>query len=273
MKLKASKTTPIASLQGPFVSIEDITTQQQSCSVYDPAVPEDAPSVTDSEVSSLSGYESDDLFLTSTSSKVQPREPLQWEFMGLTLWLEYQEFDKDLTRAIDHAVKIYGTERIPMAHSTAIYGMSHLSPNQARTKLAEIPSILVNGQWPKMEAPVGVTQDIAQEGRPGQVCSIAWAELTLKTNDMHEQALDQLYALFDVPTLRKGPWTPHVSLAYDNPVESVLNLQDTMAYVASHPTLMRAREVKAISLWDTTGKMGNWQCLDRVSFRNNNECD
>jgi len=244
--------------QGPFVSMDTITNMESFRSF----VSEDAPSVAESDVSSLSGYESDDVCVV----KVQPRIPLQWEFKGLTLWLEYEEFDADLTKAIENAVRIYGTERIPVAHSTAAYGMSHLTREEAIAKLAKIPEVLPNGQWPRMERPKGVTQDIAQEGRPGQVCSISWAELTLRTNSEHEKALDQVYKLFEVPADRQGPWAPHISLAYDNPEESVLNLADLFSYVANHPSLMRSRRVKAISLWNTAGKMADWQCLDRAHF-------
>jgi hypothetical protein len=223
---------------------------------------DDAPSVADSEVSILSEYEADDFFIP----QVEPRKPLQWQFHGLTLWLECEEFDKDLSRAIDYAVRIYGTETIPVAHTTAIYGMMHLSQEEAIAKMAKIPHVLPNGQWPRMERPKGVTQDIAQDGRPGQVCSISWAELTLNTNADHEKAIDQIYNLFEVPTPRKGPWTPHIALAYDNPENSVLNLQDTVSYVTNHPSLARSRRVKAISLWNTDGKLADWQCLDRVNF-------
>lgn len=240
-------------LGGPFVDMSVLSSNPSFSS-------EDAPSVAESDVSSFSGYESDE------SIAVSPRIPLQWTFHGLTLWVEYEEFDMDLTRAIDHAVRVYGTERIPMAHSTAIYGMRHLTPEQATEKLHQIPSVLEGGHWPIMEAPKGLTCDIAQEGRPGQVCSIAWAELTLRTNPKHENALDAIYELFDMPIKRTGPWTPHISLAYDNPEDSVLNMTDTFNYVISHPSLLRSRRVKAISLWNTEGKMGKWQCLDRVSF-------
>jgi hypothetical protein len=249
--------SPILS-QGPFVSMDAFIMESPVLDSFS----EDAPSVADSEVSTLSEYEFDD----SIMLQVEPRTPLQWQFKGLTLWLEYEEFDKDLSRAIDYAVRVYGTERIPVAHSTAVYGMTHLSQEEAIAKLAKIPYVLPNGQWPRMERPKGVTQDIAQDGRPGQVCSIAWAELTLKSNAEHEQALDQIYNLFEVPTPRTGPWVPHISLAYDNPEDSVLNLQDTVLYVSNHPSLKCSRRVKAISLWNTDGKMADWQCLDRVNF-------
>jgi hypothetical protein len=37
--------------------------------------------------------------------------------------------------------------------TTAIYGMMHLSQEEAIVKLAKIPHVLPNGQWPRMERP------------------------------------------------------------------------------------------------------------------------
>jgi hypothetical protein len=170
-----------------------------------------------------------------------------------------------LTRAIDNAVRVYGTGKIPVPHSTVVYGMTHLAEQEAMDKLAKIPSVLPEGRWPFMEKPKGLTCDIAQVGQPGKVCSIAWAELTLNTNDKHEAALDAIFELFGVKR-SEGRWTPHLSLAYDNPEDTVLNVQDTFDYVTRNPTLMRGRRPKAISLWNTEGKLAQWQCLDRVFF-------
>jgi len=229
-------------------------------------ISDDTPSVAESEVSSQ--VSSVDYGLDDDTKVAEPRIPLQWVFKGLTVWIEYEEHDQDLTRAIDGASQFYGTERIPMAHSTAIYGMTHLSEEQAMAKLDLVSKAFPNG-WPStMDRPISVKQDIAIEGRPGQVCSIAWAELTLKSNDEHEAAIDKLFEIYGVPDheQRTGPWTPHISLAYDNPEDSVLNLCDTISYVAQNPSLMQARRVKAVSLWNTEGKMADWKCLDRVSF-------
>ena len=232
--------------------------------IYPKTIPEDAPSVAESDVSC-------DIFSdTSIDGDVQvkilttgKRLPLQWNFHGLTLWVEFEEFGNDLTKAIQDASSFYGTEAVPKPHATVIYGMKHLSIEEARDRLHQIPSIVP--QWPIMEPPVAVKQDIAVEGRPGQVCSIAWAELTLSTNEKHEAALDEVFSLFDMP--RNGPWSPHISLAYDNPEETVLNLGDTIAYVARHPTLLlKQRKVEAISLWSTEGKMADWKCIDRIRF-------
>lgn len=246
--------------QGPFVDADTILSKAFSG--------EGTPSLTGSDVSSLGGYDSDDNFSvasvsSSASAAASPRTRLQWEFKGLTLWLEFEEFDSDLTNAIDYAVKVYGTEKIPVPHATAIYGMTHLTQDQAKAKLAAIPQVLA-GWKNEVDPPKGLTCDIAEEGKPGQICSIAWAELTLSSNENHEAAIDALSNLFEVPVPRSGVWTPHISLAYDNPEDSVLNLQETFSYVSQHPSLMRSRRITAISLWNTAGKMADWQCLDRV---------
>lgn len=225
----------------------------------EPSIAEDAPSVCESDVSSVDYAVWDEESCTA-------RIPLQWEFKGLTLWMEFEEHDNDLTRAIDFASQFYGTERIPCPHATAIYGMEHLSEEEAIAKMELLKDLFPLG-WPsEMDRPISVKQDLAIEGLPGQVCTISWAELTLKSNEEHEAAIDKLYEHFDVPTKRTGPWTPHISLAYDNPEDSVLSLMDTISYVAQNPSLMQSRRVKAISLWSTKGKMAQWKCLDRVNF-------
>jgi hypothetical protein len=226
---------------------------------------EDAPSIAESEVSY--DYFSDTASVDSDADLSTPKRlPLQWNFHGLTLWVEFEEFDNDLTKAVRDASAFYGTEEIPQPHATAAYGMEHLSVEEAKERLYQIPSVLENGKWPVMQRPVAVKQDIAVEGRPGQVCSISWAELTLTSNEEHEKALDQVYSLFGLGE-RTGPWTPHISLAYDNPEETVLNLGDTISYVTQHPTLLcKERKVEAISLWSTEGKLADWKCIDRIRF-------
>jgi hypothetical protein len=221
----------------------------------------DAPSVVESEVSSVASLFDIPAFIKT----VPKRKPLQWNFKGLTVWLEFEEFNGDLTKANEFLASQYGTEVIPCVHATAIYGMEHLPADEAKKRLARIPSILPGGKWPVMERPVAVKQDVSQEGLPGQVCSIAWAELTLKTNYFHERAMDAVYRLFEVE--RDGRWTPHISLAYDNPEDSVLQLTDIITYAAQMPSLMKnPRRIKAMSLWSTDGKLGDWELLDRVNL-------
>ena len=242
----------------------------------------DTPSaVTESEISfdDESEYENGDSSELGSKMMQLSTNKLQWEFYGLTLWLELEEFDNDITNAIHDMSTMFDVELIPKSHTTAIYGMTHLTIEEAKKILHQVKSVLKNGRWPKFSRPTAVVQDIAVAGRPGQVCSVAWCELTLATNPEHEDALDALYDLFyrkkgveydsNEPSSveRNRPWKPHNSFAYDNPENSSMSLEAAIGYVATHPTLItKERRVEAISLWDTNGKMGDWQCLDRVYF-------
>ena len=239
-----------------------------------------------------------------STTPLEQRRKLQWEFKGLTLWLELEEFDNDLTRAVEDFSSKHSSPWIPQPHTTAIYGMEHLSHEEASRRLHMVKDVLTNGTWPSFAKPTGVTSDIAVCGRPGQVCSIAWSELTLASNDEHENALDALYNLFysnsveddsmddekesssssprsqtssssttttknvvvEMPQ-RHRPWKPHNSIAYDNPETNTLSLLDTITYMSVNPTLLGCeRRVQAISLWSTAGKMEEWSCIDRVKF-------
>jgi len=208
---------------------------------------------------------------TSTSSSdMSARRQLQWEFKGLTLWLELEEFDNDITDAVEDFSSRHSSPFIPKSHTTAIYGMEHLSIDEAKCRLRRVKDVLIGGEWPKFAKPTGMTSDIAEDGKPGQVCSIAWSELTLATNPEHEDALDSLYKLFyedsSMPD-RHRPWKPHNSIAYDNPETNALSLLDTVIYASQHPSLLgKERRVEAMSLWSTEGKMHEWVCIDRVRF-------
>lgn len=210
---------------------------------------------------------------SSSSLDMSNRRKLQWEFKGLTLWLELEEFDNDITNAVEDFSSRHSSPFIPKSHTTAIYGMEHLSLEDAVRRLRRVKDVMVDGVWPSFAKPTGVTSDIAVCGRPGQVCSIAWSELTLATNPAHEAALDALYQLFygessipEIPT-RDRPWKPHNSIAYDNPETNALSLLDTVIYASKNPSLLgKERRVEAISLWSTEGKMEDWCCIDRVRF-------
>eukprot|EP00550_Attheya_septentrionalis_P003341 CAMPEP_0198290444 /NCGR_PEP_ID=MMETSP1449-20131203/8314_1 /TAXON_ID=420275 /ORGANISM="Attheya septentrionalis, Strain CCMP2084" /LENGTH=287 /DNA_ID=CAMNT_0043988949 /DNA_START=286 /DNA_END=1149 /DNA_ORIENTATION=- len=256
----------------PYFNMQSLT-HQPSLALSDVSSEDDVNSVT----SSLRDFGTEDTFNftcvstpcpTVSETAVPARKPLQWEFYGLTIWVELEEFDSDLSQAIAHFNSTQGVPLIPQSHTTAIYGMTHLTVQEAKQRLRSVKDKIP--AWPKFAKPVGVVQDIAVNGQPGQVCSIAWAELTLATNPEHEAALDILYEIFHGPggaKKRVAPWKPHNSVAYDNPEDSVLNLADTITYMASKPTILgKERRVQALSLWNTEGKMEDWECLDRIHF-------
>lgn len=249
------------------------------------------PSTAESEVSSVASNvtsfsEELDTNVPATNAGLPPspeRLPLQWDFDGLTIWVELEEFDNDMTKAIEYLSAAHGTEVIPKSHMTAIYGMDHISADEACARLRKIPSRLKHGSWPKFRRPVGVKQDIAVAGNPGQVCSVAWGELTLTSGPDHEKALDVVYDVMygvgvhsDVEggsastrtPERHRPWTPHNSLCYDNPEGTPLTLEGVLDAVVRFPTLLtKERSVNALSLWSTKGKMADWECLERVYLR------
>ena len=104
------------------------------------------------------------------TAAVPPRLPLQWEFSGLTIWIELEEFDSDLSSCIAYMSHKYGVELIPRSHMTAIYGMDHLDAEEARHRLrTRVRDALPGGRWPKFRPPIGIVQDVAVAGNPGQV--------------------------------------------------------------------------------------------------------
>jgi len=229
----------------------------ESCEL--PLAESDVSSLDDESQSSLDdGLSSIPKVLPMVLSSDRERQ-LNWRFRGLTLWLEVEEFDQDISNAIQDSAKIHGLKPIPRTHTTAIYGMDHLSVKEAISKLHEF--IKQCPMWPMFDEPVGVVQDM---------CFVAWVELTLATNPAHEDALDTLYNSFypegsSRPT--RGAWDPHTSIVYDNRENTTMTLSSVMECIMKYPTILsKKRRVEAISLWDTNGTMQEWKCLDRVSF-------
>jgi hypothetical protein len=100
--------------------------------------------------------------VTTTSSSRPPspiasRRKLQWQFKGLTLWLELEEFNNDLTNAVSDLSIKHNSPFIPKPHTTAIYGMEHLTIDQAIAKLRTVRNYI--DQWPIFHKPTGITQD------------------------------------------------------------------------------------------------------------------
>lgn len=93
-------------------------------------------------------------------------------------------------------------------------------------------------------------------------------EVEFETSDAHEQLVDQVYNAFH-DGIRVRPWQPHASIVYENPDVSKLNLDYAIKFMERFPTLtaQTTRQVTAISVWRTQGKMEKWQCLDRYELK------
>ena len=107
--------------------------------------------------------------------------------------------------------------------------------------------------------------DISFDGVNGEVMDMAWSEITFATSSQHEEILDAVHKIFHKKCRDPDErWSPHLSLAYDNPEDSPLCLEHAVSLVSRYPTLVKERKAKAISLWSTYGRMDEWRCLDRI---------
>ena len=99
--------------------------------------------------------------------------------------------------------------------------MGYLSPIVASALLRRAPAAL-GGAWPSFSRHTGIVANVAVRKRPGKMCSIAWAKLTLVTGPAHKAALDAQHELFfwvgwRAAHERDWPIKPHCLTAYDNP--------------------------------------------------------
>lgn len=92
-------------------------------------------------------------------------------------------------------------------------------------------------------------------------------EVEFETSEAQEQNVDIVFDAFHDGT-RVRPWEPHVSIAYENPDIAKVNLDFAVNFMERYPTLtaQTTRQVKAITVWRTQGKMEDWKCLDRCEL-------
>lgn len=207
----------------------------------------------------------------SPSMIMEKRTPLSFSFCGYSLWLQMEEVDMDVTKALQHAVDFHGLHPIPEPHVTLIYGMTHLSKEEVLHIFQnEFKSFIStwsqNSDQSKIQA-VGLLADKTFDGVNGENMDIAWSELTFATSDYHEKMLENVYSIFQLPRSSNQRWKPHLSLAYDNPLEDTpVTIARTLELVNSYPTLLTVpqRKIQGISLWDTNGTLDEWKCLDRI---------
>lgn len=191
---------------------------------------------------------------------------------GYSIWLEVSQTDRDLEKAISSVSLDNSLCPIPAPHCTVLYGVSHLSEeeikNVFRDKIAPAAK-----DWPALETK-GSHVGVCYDGVDGEDMDMAWMEVTLKSSQEHEKLLDKVHACLygdcDGPHYkeRQGPWQPHLSIAYDNPEDSTIDDICADKIFAKFPSLLgrKKRDVVAISLWRTEGRVWDWKCLDRVQL-------
>ena len=75
------------------------------------------------------------------------RDPLKFVFSGYSIWLEPEEYQNDLTLAIDTATAGLGLRLgIPLPHVTLLYGINHLTEIEARKRFLETCSTSAVGK-------------------------------------------------------------------------------------------------------------------------------
>lgn len=184
------------------------------------------------------------------------------------MWLELQSHNNDLEKAVATAALEKSLWPIPEPHCTVAYGIE-MEEQEARKIFLEkvVPSIK---QWPALKAK-GCNFGVCFDGVDGEEMDMSWIELALHSSPEHEELVDKVYSCFydsnDEGGVRTGPWQPHVSIAYDNPLDTALDELYTEKVFSKFPTLLGQshRKPVAISLWRTEGKLWDWVCLEKAS--------
>lgn len=206
-------------------------------------------------------------------TSIIPREPLRYEFSGVSIWLDIEGSKEggDYYRAIIDCASKLGLTPI-QGHVTAIYGITHLTEDEARMKFCSDvrTHFLGIGGWPDLQ-PIGVLSDMSIDGVNGGRMDMRWSEITLSSSDEHEACLDTLHDIFHDESssgkVHRRPWRPHASIAYDNPEDSSLGLLETLEVVSLYPSLTQnVKRVNGMSLWSTEGRMSEWRCIERFEF-------
>uniref|UniRef100_A0A7R9Z7B6 Uncharacterized protein n=1 Tax=Pseudictyota dubia TaxID=2749911 RepID=A0A7R9Z7B6_9STRA len=208
-----------------------------------------------------------------------------------------------------HVTVVYGMTHLDEEEARYRFNVDARRMMTARaTAAAEEDGSTAGGSLPKLR-PTGVLCDKSFDGVDGEVMDMAWMEITLATSPEHESLVDGLYDIFRRPSSaasvfsdsdessdmsancelesggedngtsstppttmppRPGPWTPHLSLAYDNPEGDSPILDPTLArrLTDEFPTLLGTEEraITAVTLWRTEGRMDEWVELERIDL-------
>lgn len=251
------------------------------------------------------------------------RPPLRFVFKGWSVWLDVEEpptgnnsasttnanttttTTGPFTEALAYAADRHGVRPIPAPHITVIYGIDHIDEDMVLRRFRSLGESLTQlmlgrndtAMWPPL-TPKGVLSDIEIDGVNGGTMTMAWSEISLQTSDLQESLVEHVWdvimcgmgnvddgtAVDNVCPVRPAPWVPHLSLCYDNPEETPLNVIDALDVVAKHPFLLGRDEgqqghdeegggslgkqlhLTGLSLWNTEGTMDEWRCLERIAF-------
>ena len=189
------------------------------------------------------------------------------------MWLELEQRDQDLQKAVTTAAFDKKLWPIPEPHCTVLYGISHMTEQEAKQCFRDKVVPLCNAQpWPAFKAK-GAYNGVSFDGVDGEEMDMSWIELSLYSSPEHGALVDGVHSCFYSRedeemdnTERTGPWHPHVSIAYDNPLGTVLDDLYTEKIFANYPSLLgqSSRDVVSISLWRTEGKLWDWVCLEKA---------
>ena len=99
------------------------------------------------------------------------QDPLRFVFSGYSVWLELEQFHRDLDRAIQTASTELGVRPIPAPHVTVVYGISHLPQEEVRKRFMEVVEKIP--LWPPLKHK-GFVSDVEWNGVNGglMVCDI-----------------------------------------------------------------------------------------------------
>jgi len=224
------------------------------------------------------------------------REPLRFRFKGYSLWIELEQFPleikskeddtaftvSDLDYIISVAALEQGLQPLPSPHVTLLYGMCQFHNKEEvmavfngklrdtlESMKRENDSSDYIGSLKAHDGYSGVTYD----GVDGEEMDMAWSEITFAKCLEFDEIVKLVHQIFygedDKQKDIQQKWNPHLSLVYDNPEDTVLTQSAVADMISRFPTLMKQRKVKALSLWDTNGRMSDWKYLDRISFHDN----